>query len=454
MPVARAAPKDATLAWRTCKAREGVHAGLVDTRSLIVAHDHRVTLGTPFAVGDLSITFDRVEGDRVTWSASPAGKGVLTRTPALLKVRVRERKYALSVRVDSGQDAVWVSSAWGVRFDVGREVAYLVDSDLDGRVPTPGDGYVAPESRTVGPWRAQAWTRADGVLLRRAEDGNWECATAPVPYPEHEDHTAAWRLLQWRRQQCGVLPVAYKAALEPGIRLHGEYCVANGYRGHHQDPTKKAYSPQGARSGAESVLGYGIETFVEGVEQQLATLYHRSGLLQPGLTHTGMALHRRVFGANVRDSVDGPLRANVVVVPPHGMESAPREFNPGGETPMPVANRLVGVARLGTSVGAYAGPMEHAQHLAERPSLRVTRLIGSKRKPGPSFRLDLYYPGKTPNPGVPRSNFGNVALTPPRPLEARTTYLCRIRIALPGGAKTALDEAGPFEYEWEFTTGP
>ena len=46
----------------------------------------------------------------------------------------------------------------GVAIPLGKHRAFLLDLDRDNVFGNDGDGYVAPESRTVGPWTGEAWT--------------------------------------------------------------------------------------------------------------------------------------------------------------------------------------------------------------------------------------------------------------------------------------------------------
>ena len=449
-------------AWTEIKTTEGAHEELAACRSLTILHERRVPVTTPWAWAGAALIFERAPGDTwaLTWSHpehSPKPRTIKPSKPGPQAFWLKALGTAgmLAAAPDPVGPNMLVVPTYAVALRVGKHTAWLVDSDMDGTLGSAGDGLVAPGSRTVAPWRAEIYTPLTGIRVRRTEGGGWEQTLLGVPYPENADHTAAWRLLQWKRQQCGLLPVAYKTELEPAIRLHADYCVENGYQGHVQDPKGKAYTKAGAVAGMQCVLGYEVKTVLEGIGQQFATLYHRNGLLQPGLTHTAMAVHRGVFGANVRDAADGPLKACILLYPPHGMEDVDLRFYVGGENPMPVANRLAGIQNLGTSVGLFAGPFEQQHSLTEKPQLSVAELIGAKRRVGSSFRLDLHYPGNIPNERVHFSNFGNVALTPPRPLEKKTTYRCRIRTPLPPGVTLPWGPAPAiFEHEWEFSTGP
>jgi hypothetical protein len=319
-----------------------------------------------------------------------------------------------------------------------------VDSDLDGVLGSAGDGLVAPGARTVAPFAGEAWHADAAVALRRAEGaapGEWTVAPLPMPYPDRASHAAAWRLLNWRRQQVGVLPVVHDPALEDGLRRHASYCLRNSYRGHDEDPSRPGYTAEGAEAGRGAVLNYyfGPTSVLREMEIELATIYHRNQVLAGGLSRTALVLHEGMFGMRTTPDPDAPLAEAAVVFPPHGMEGAPRRFHPDGEIPAAWEGRI---RAPGTAVGLLLPAVYWNPDLPGPPILHL--VAGPKAEPVPSR---FHHPGRAPS-GVPRNNFGAVARIPEAPLAPSTLHRARVRIPLP-----EIEGGGAFEYEWEFTTG-
>jgi hypothetical protein len=345
------------------------------------------------------------------------------------------------VRAGPRADLLVVASAQGAAVTLGTETAWIVDTDLDGVLGSPGDGLVAPGTRTVAPWTGEIWLRGAAWRLERpAEPGRveWSLAEVAMPYPDRADHAAAWRLVNAWRQRCGMAPVAYDSSLEDGIRKHAAYCRRNRYQGHHEEKDKPGYTPEGAKAGVTSVLNYPPwrESLIVQMDDLLHTLYHRSALMAGGLVRSALVQADGMFGMRVGQDDEAPHHLAPLVFPPHGMTGAPRMFHPPGENPPP----FDGFRRFqayGTSVGVYSTNWIGMDELKFVPELVLEGPMGP-------VQGHFHYPGKVPK-GVPVDYLANVALTPLQPLLPETLYRVRARIAMPVGP--------PFSYEWEFTTG-
>ena len=447
------AAEDAT-GWRPLPVRAGPQRDLLDCRSLTVRHEVRVRLDQPFAAQGRTLRFREEARAAVAVEDGPSeGDGAPTRTvlsalPALLRLEGRSAAGALAVRRDPAGGAVWVASGFGVPIPVGRSKGLLVDSDLDGDLGGAGDGWVAPECRTVAPWCGEVWSREGGLLVRRTAAGGWEASAIPPPHPEDRDHAAAWSLVQWRRQQCGLLPLGYDPTLEEAIRSHAVYCVANGYHGHDEVPGGKGYTPEGAAAGRASVLGWDHESALVGMDEQLATLYHRNQVLSPALTKSAFVLHLGVFGMDVRHHAGGPLALSPLVFPPHGMEGARARFSEHGESPMPVG-WLVYANRFGVPVSVSGAPLERTVSLPTKPEIELV-VLDRKGRSGGRVRAEVHFPGRAPDTGIGPPNGGAVALTPAEPLQPGTRYRARVAAALPGLEWPGRD-GEVLVHEWEFT---
>ena len=124
-------------------------------------------------------------------------------------------------------------------------------------------------------------------------------------------------------------------------------------------------------------------------------------------------------------------------------------FAEKGETPMPTKD-TPNLHTLGTAVSVSAAAFEGMDEM-EKPTLIVTAM--ERGKEGKSFRRNLKYPGRSPHEKVPTDNFGNIAMVPAKPLEAKTTYRCLVQFPLPKDSHVTVPKKdGTVTYVWEFTT--
>ena len=278
------------------------------------------------------------------------------------------------------------------------------------------------------------------MRYRKREDGTWQRAVIALPHPLDGDHGAAWRLLQWRRQQCGCLPVEYDFDLEAGMGKHAAYLALHGGDRHSEDPKRNGYTPEGALAAQRCIVTEGDTSMLEALQMHLSTLYHRTRPLQPGLTHTALVFHKGISLLDVFSRRGGPMKDALLVFPPHGMLGAHGRFNFGGESPMPVKDVKGQGNLLGLAVGLFSEPLRTADSLAATPSL--TLRYGKLRTKTVEGRL--HYPGHAPNARAGTSNRGNVAFLPERWLRPRTRHDAVLEVQLPGGRA--------FTYRWWFVT--
>ena len=441
----------------------------------MIAHERAVKLGETWSLDKSTLAFERAgKALRVTVKPAPpavaeamAGKPakeettVLKDGAGLVTLDAFGGSYGVSVCLDSGGENVRVASAFGLKIPMGGAAAFIVDSDLDGTLGSAGDGVVVPGSRTVGPMRSprvEVWSARDALAVRKEPDGSWSVATLPMPHPGDGDHSAAWRQLQWQRQACGALSVDYHPELEAGMRAHGDYLARNKVMGHGETEGKPGFSTEGRDAGNSCVLGYEKRSHVDGIREQLTTLFHRTMCLAPDLSGSAMALEKGTFLTSVSKLVASPLKGKVLVYPPHGMTDVPCEFSIGGEMPMPVAGDP-SPNHLGTPVGIFAMGLYRVESLPEKPAFKLvaldpsTPLGTSARGNASSVDGTLHYPGNVPA-GGDRNYMGNVAFTPKSFLKPDTRYRATISVLIPKtrGA-TAPGDFATFAYEWEFRTG-
>ena len=451
-PSARAEGRTGAAKTRALTLSPRPRPALVDCRSPVVLHEAVLVTETAWAVGDAAIVARR-RGGRWEVEVSRPGdpspdRKSFPKLPAILEVTAFGGPYGISLRASADGERLVASSAQGAPVPVGKATAWVVDSDRDGILGSAGDGLVAPGARTVSPLAGEAWHRDAAVRLRKSGSGTrdeWTVEDLAMPYPDHGDHGAAWRLLNWRRQQAGVRPASYDQSLEDGIRKHAAYCRRNGFQGHEEDRARPGWTAEGAEAGLNSVLAYpgGRASFLDEIETQLATLYHRHGVLAGGLARSALVISEGMFGMRVAREPDGPLTRAPVVFPPHGMEDAPRRFHPPGEVPPPWEGPM-SAGNRGPAVGAALPRLRWCEALPGEPVLVV------EPPKGAPLEGDYHYPGRSPSK-VQKDNFECVALTPTVPLAASTTYRARMRVPLPavsGGPPEA------FEYEWDVHDRP
>jgi len=448
--LARAAPeeKQDTPTWQPIELLPTPPKSLTDHRSPVLASERSVPSGARIDIGSESIRLTlRTGGRSVTWErlgrspkgAKVPGRGTLALPGLLALPDLGGRRYSVCVRAAPTANTLLVSSALGLDLPLRQGTGRLVDTDFDGLLGSAGDGYVAPASRTVGAWRGEGWTAQGGRRFRQREDGSWESAEIPPPHPGNADHAAAWSLLQWRRQQCGLHALAYGFALEDGMRKHAEYLAADDSEAHRENPANDRYSPEGDRAAKNCVIGFEEASTLSGLEMQFATLYHRSRPLQPGLTRTALVFHKGFFLLDVFSHRGGPLAKALLVYPPHGMQDVMLRFHRSGERPMPVPEEAARNTFLGTAINLFSEDLRLLESLPASPTIEATQ--GPRRKAVPGY---AHHPGHPPNTRVGLSNRGNVALVPSKPLKARSRYDCVAVVHLPGGTT--------IRYRWWFET--
>ena len=443
------------LEWMPVREKLTQHRALIDSRSPVMEHEWAVKPGEDWKFAGHVLVFTR-DGGRLAITDTPPGehaaKVVTTISPPdWVSVELAGGPYALSVRWDG--ERVQVSSAMGLAVAVGMKEAYLVDSDLDAVLGSRGDGIVVPDSRTVGPMQAPwsaIYSTTAAVALASDGQGGWQVAALPMPKAGDQDHAAAWRLLQWNRQACGLLPLKYDATLEKGMKLHIDYLVRNNRYSHYENPQHPGYTVEGARAGMTSVIGKLKSNHLEAVGSQLTSMFHRSSCLAPELETSAMLLDRQHFMASTKMHNTGPLKGRPLVYPGHGMVNVPCEFSIAGESPLPFEGAAANNGR-GTVVGVRWAQHYYTTRLPTAP--RMTLEVQNWQGAWDAVEGDLYHPGKAPkSAGVLPSNMGHTVIVPRRFLKPDSLH--RVRVAMPGPVIEGENkEARELVYEWEFRTG-
>jgi hypothetical protein len=265
---------------------------------------------------------------------------------------------------------------------------------------------------------------------------------ASSPEPER----AVAMLNEWR-MAVGVPPVAHDPEATEGCRLHTEYRRLNPDAfGHHQDPARPGYTPEGHRAATRSVLGYVSDG--RGPYVFEGAVFHRTNLLAPRLTRSGFWSEHDTVCMSAVDVDRSPAATfSVHPYPWNGQTGVATSFDclerpnpcdsiPGGGSP----DRPVGVI---PSV-QFDGPW----FSAGTPVVDHARLTPDGGAPVDATVFDARLE-------VSRSLDGGVAVAPHRPLAPETWYTLEVRGAIPTvDATTYAESVQPFDVVTRFRTGP
>lgn len=406
----------------------GVHNDLEEARGHIVKCNSFVPFDTDLPLGGATLRFTR-SGSRIQYQIRAEGEDEPARAKSLRLPSVLEfaafglDEYAVAVQEADGlvvfdrtmidepeyepDDGVMISSAWGAKLPFKQGAAFLVDTDLNGKLGDETDGLMLPDTLTVAPWTGEVWFAE--AAYRVTVDGD-DFRVADVKMPKADaDHSKSYRLMNWRRQQAGCPAVAYDADLEAGMHAHARYMDHNGI-GHIQNSTAAGASEAGARAGANCVLGQQERSHLSAMQSMLATGYHRNQILDPGVGKTAIVVDNGWFLCWC-GTLDGPFAARLLLYPPHGMEAVPVQFAGTGESPMPMNDDRPG-AVVGTMIS-----LTHIKLMPRSPAPACTVRAGSS-----TVRGEFHTPHDPPTHGNATSNFGNASFLPAAPLARRTKY--------------------------------
>jgi hypothetical protein len=224
--------------------------------------------------------------------------------------------------------------------------------------------------------------------------------------------------------------VALEEDLGRGAEAHARYLVQNPAQrqlwpgAHEEYPDRPGFSPEGALSGARSLLAFG-EKPEAAIESWLGTFYHRLPLLDPGLFGVGFGRSKDVFVADVRSLVAPVANNHVALWPMPAALGVPRAFQPELPNPVPGAD----MNQLGYPVTVQLFFLQPREDVTLELELfqGETRVEGHLISPDRPLFKEL----------APRNAWG---FLPARRLAPRTTY-------------TAVARWLGQTRRWEFTTG-
>lgn len=277
------------------------------------------------------------------------------RSLPLEKVKVEKGDYIL-VEELGGTLGLIGRRPYAVEVD-GRELVFFDldrNGSLDGRdgFAMAGHPFVVPlpeELLLAGGQYAYRFEGTRRIVLRRSELGlDAECFPTAVALTEV-------------RVRAGLRPLVIDARLSDDARKHLDYLEENGVVGRHltldahdEHPRRPGYSEEGARAGRIGILG-NSESLTSDVMAWYASVFHGARLLDPTVTHAGLARRHGISLLYPRAGEDEPRE--VRVHPPDGARHVPPNFSRGGEVPSPVPDRRLG-AGTGFPISIWLPPAE------------------------------------------------------------------------------------------------
>lgn len=178
----------------------------------------------------------------------------------------------------------WRGVVWGVlsgfEFKLEQETITLVDADFDGRC-SESDRIIYGTRNLWMPWHTV--TVSGRTIYHELAIGSATSLTAKTTAMDDPGPDAGiWDKWQAVRKDQGVPPGIFSAKLNADCIKHADYCKANKYRGHEQNPSLPGYSAEGHAAGMSSCIHY----LGKGKEEQemwdfLGSLYHRVQLIDP-----------------------------------------------------------------------------------------------------------------------------------------------------------------------------
>lgn len=274
-----------------------------------------------------------------------------------------------------------------------------------------------------------------------------EPAPAEDPASTHEDDGTSTPLqlavlaeLNQERRRAGLPDVPLDTTLSRGCQLHALYLAQNyghpstlGSRQHEEDPELPGYSEEGARAAAASNIAHGNQQ--SSVALWMATIYHRTLLLDPRLDRVGIglaevpqsALHLgegvragQVMATVMHVASRGRAPVSAVAYPGDGQEDVPLRFAPE-EWPSPLALDPDGVAGFPVSVDFYRSDGAPPRVTGVRAELLDAR--------GVDIPCHLTTPER---PLVSGYGERTIGLIPESPLVASAEYRARVDAVVDG----------------------
>ena len=268
-------------------------------------------------------------------------------------------------------------------------------------------------------------------------------AVAELPGPDTEALRALLRINQ-HRQEAGVSPLSYNAALGVSANRHARYLTVN--------PADRLVNPH--RESATNPLFFGIDAMEragyyayahgvaevisftrraeDAVDGWLATLYHRLPLLKRDADEMGYGLGGTTDNpVNVLVTGPGGGVPGVVLWPADRQTGVPTGWD-GAEEPNPL--RLYPGA---------SGPLGYTVSMTVPVAVSLTLAEATLTGPDGAVPFYLFHPA------IDDRLKDTVALIPRAPLSAATTYEASFRGQVDLG--TGLQ---PFRRTWSFTTAP
>lgn len=247
------------------------------------------------------------------------------------------------------------------------------------------------------------------------------------------------------RASCGLPEVTLDPALSKGCKLHAEYLDKNagnpklaGLSAHDEDASLPGATPDGAKAGKSSNIGYVAPEFA--VDNWNDTFYHRVTMLQPTLKRVGAAHVKggksgNICLLNLTQGVEGKCdpKFGALAYPPDGAKGIGLAFSP--ENPNPVPDGAKGGYPITLTFFDGSKVMEVVATLHEGPPPKT-----KKDKLGAEVECFVSTPEK---PATTWTQLNTVCIIAKQPLKGATTYTVKV---------TAKVNTAKFEKIWSFET--
>jgi uncharacterized protein YkwD len=241
------------------------------------------------------------------------------------------------------------------------------------------------------------------------------------------------------RHSAGLGAVTLDPALSKGCEAHAQYLAQNAHGAalatlnwYEEDAKLPAYTEEGARAGKVSQIRILGEAPPVVVEQWMATLYHRTFLLDPDLKRVGLgyARDRRGRWTSVLDLTSGKGEESVRIYPVENQKDVPLAY-PGREVPDPTPQ-----TKNIDQPGGYPITVTFP------PGVPVKEVAATLRDGG-RRDLDIWLSTPEKPAFTPGHQRNTVCLIAKEPLHAVTTYTVTVSARLAGRA---------WKRAWSFTT--
>lgn len=142
------------------------------------------------------------------------------------------------------------------------------------------------------------------------------------------------------RKQFGVPAVEEDEALSAACKKHADYLSRNNENGEKEDPhtenrKKAAYSPEGQKAAANSLIGFDESSFEKALDNWAGTFIRRCQMIDPSVKKVGFGQMGKICVMDVH-SAHAETEFEPIIAPFDGQDRLPVRFGYGGDDPDPL----------------------------------------------------------------------------------------------------------------------